>query len=93
MTKTQRLESIQNHLGALIAGAFQPSPSGWLWSYGFWRRHAPKPREPDLARRYPVDMRLGFDGLTAKVHGVLAADPFYGHAFVFRNKRGNRSEE
>ena len=38
----------------------------------------------------PVDMRLGFDGLTAKVHEVLAADPFCGHAFVFRNKRGDR---
>ena len=38
----------------------------------------------------PVDMRLGFDGLTAKVVSVLAADPFCGHAFVFRNKRGDR---
>ena len=38
----------------------------------------------------PVDMRLGFDGLAAKVQGVLAADPFSGHAFVFRNKRGDR---
>ena len=38
----------------------------------------------------PVDMRLGFDGLTAKVQGVLAADPFCGHAFVFRNRRGDR---
>ncbi|MDA8361638.1 MAG: IS66 family insertion sequence element accessory protein TnpB [Gammaproteobacteria bacterium] len=25
-----------------------------------------------------------------KVHGVLAADPFCGYAFVFRNKRGDR---
>ncbi len=38
----------------------------------------------------PVDMRLGFDGLAAKVQGVLAADPFCGHAFVFRNRRGDR---
>ena len=40
----------------------------------------------------PVDMRLGFDGLAlaARVQGVLAADPFCGHAFVFRNKRGDR---
>ena len=37
----------------------------------------------------PVDMRLGFDGLAAKVQGVLAADPFCGHAFVFRNRRGD----
>ncbi len=37
----------------------------------------------------PVDMRLGFDGLAAKVQGVLAA-PFCGHAFVFRNRRGDR---
>jgi transposase len=38
----------------------------------------------------PVDMRLGFDGLAAKVHGVLAANPFGGQAFVFRNRRGDR---
>jgi transposase len=38
----------------------------------------------------PVDMRLGFDGLAAKVQGVLAANPFCGHAFVFRNRRGDR---
>ncbi len=38
----------------------------------------------------PVDMRLGFDGLAAKVQGALAADPFSGQAFVFRNKRGDR---
>ena len=35
----------------------------------------------------PVDMRLGFDGLAAKVQGVLAADHFCGHAFGFRNRR------
>ncbi|MBU2754220.1 transposase, partial [Acidithiobacillus sp. CV18-2] len=33
---------------------------------------------------HPVDMRLGFDGLAAKVQGVLSANPFCGHAFVFR---------
>ncbi|MBU2795161.1 IS66 family insertion sequence element accessory protein TnpB [Acidithiobacillus sp. VAN18-2] len=38
----------------------------------------------------PVDMRLGFDGLAAKVHGALSADPFGGQAFVFRNRRGDR---
>ncbi|WP_396027191.1 IS66 family insertion sequence element accessory protein TnpB, partial [Acidithiobacillus ferrivorans] len=38
----------------------------------------------------PVDMRLGFDGLAAKVQGMLAADPFCSHAFVFRNRRGDR---
>lgn len=38
----------------------------------------------------PVDMRLGFDGLAAKVQGVLAANPFGGQAFVFRNRRGDR---
>ncbi|WP_374759949.1 IS66 family insertion sequence element accessory protein TnpB [Acidithiobacillus thiooxidans] len=35
-------------------------------------------------------MRLGFDGLAAKVQGVLAVDPFCGHALVFRNRRGDR---
>ena len=36
----------------------------------------------------PVDMRRGFDGLSAEVARVLAADPFSGAAFVFRGKRG-----
>ena len=37
----------------------------------------------------PVDMRRGFDGLSADVARVLAADPFSGSAFVFRGKRGD----
>jgi transposase len=38
----------------------------------------------------PTDMRKGFDGLAAQVTDVLAADPFSGHLFVFRGKRGDR---
>lgn len=38
----------------------------------------------------PADMRCSFDGLTARVVSVLAADPFSGHLFVFRNRRGDR---
>ena len=38
----------------------------------------------------PSDMRLGMDGLTAKVLHFLAEDPFSGAWFVFRNKAGNR---
>jgi transposase len=37
----------------------------------------------------PVSMRYGFDGLSAKVASVLALDPFSGHLFLFRSKRGN----
>jgi transposase len=37
----------------------------------------------------PVDMRKGFDGLAAHVTTTLRADPFSGHAFVFRSKRGD----
>ncbi len=37
----------------------------------------------------PVDMRRGFDGLSADVARILAADPFSGAAFVFRGKRGD----
>lgn len=33
----------------------------------------------------PVDMRLSFDGLAAKVAHVLEHDPYCGHWFVFRN--------
>jgi transposase len=37
----------------------------------------------------PVDMRRGFDGLSADVAQVLKADPFSGAVFVFRGKRGD----
>ena len=39
----------------------------------------------------PADMRRGFDGLLAIVRDFLGHDdPFTGHLFVFRNKRGDR---
>jgi len=38
----------------------------------------------------PADMRCSFDGLMARVEGVLTEDPFSGHLFVFRNRRGDR---
>lgn len=34
-------------------------------------------------------MRAGFNGLVAKVESALADDPFSGHVFVFRGRRGN----
>jgi transposase len=37
-----------------------------------------------------TDMRLGFDGLAARVQTQLQADPFNGHVFVFRGRRGDR---
>lgn len=37
-----------------------------------------------------VDMRLGMDGLPAKVQSQLQTNPCEGHIFVFKNKRGNR---
>jgi transposase len=37
----------------------------------------------------PIDLRNGFDGLSAKVQAVLLQDPFSGHLFVFRGKRGD----
>lgn len=36
-----------------------------------------------------TDMRAGFNGLAAKVQLTLADDPFSGHVFVFRGRRGN----
>lgn len=36
-----------------------------------------------------TDMRRGFDGLAAIVQERLAGDPFSGHLFVFRGKRGD----
>lgn len=37
-----------------------------------------------------TDMRKGFDGLATLVQQQLAADPFSGHLFVFRGRRGDR---
>ena len=37
-----------------------------------------------------TDMRRGFDGLAAIVQNKLQEDPFSGHVFVFRGKRGDR---
>jgi transposase len=36
-----------------------------------------------------TDMRKGMDGLAALVQTTLTADPFCGHLFVFRGRRGD----
>jgi transposase len=36
-----------------------------------------------------TNMRSGFNGLAAKVQTALAEDPFSGHVFVFRGRRGD----
>ena len=36
-----------------------------------------------------TDMRSGFNGLAAKVQAALEEDPFSGHVFVFRGRRGD----
>ena len=36
-----------------------------------------------------TDMRKGFDGLAALVQTVLSENPFSGHVFVFRGRRGD----
>lgn len=36
-----------------------------------------------------TDMRRGFDGLAALVQERLGADPFGGHVFIFRGRRGD----
>ena len=38
----------------------------------------------------PVDLRNGFDGLAAKAQQMIGVDPFGGHLFIFRGKRGDR---
>ena len=40
--------------------------------------------------REPCDMRRSFDGLSRMVEAVVGGDPFSGHLFVFRNRRGDR---
>lgn len=34
-------------------------------------------------------MRCSFNGLAAKVQNMLCADPFSGHLFIFRGRRGD----
>ena len=36
-----------------------------------------------------TDMRCGMDGLAARVQTTLVEDPFSGHVFVFRGRRGD----
>ena len=36
-----------------------------------------------------TDMRKGFVGLSAQAEKVLRADPYSGHLFVFRGRRGD----
>ena len=36
-----------------------------------------------------TDMRKGFPGLSVLAEQVLAADPYCGHLFVFRGRRGD----
>jgi len=38
----------------------------------------------------PVDMRLGFDGLAARVAHVLELDPYGGQWYVFRSRNATR---
>ena len=38
----------------------------------------------------PTDMRRGFDRLAAQAQEVTGQDPFSGHLFVFRNRRGDK---
>jgi transposase len=37
-----------------------------------------------------TDLRRGFQGLSSLVETVLEQQPFSGHVFVFRGKRGDR---
>ena len=36
-----------------------------------------------------TDMRRGMDGLAAMVQSALAENPFSGHVFIFRGRRGD----
>jgi len=38
-----------------------------------------------------TDMRKGFDSLAAQAQSVLGKDPFSGHVFCFRGRRGKQA--
>ena len=40
-----------------------------------------------------TDMRSGFNSLAAKVQMVLEKDPYGGHVFIFRGRRGDRKRQ
>ncbi len=40
-----------------------------------------------------TDMRKGFNGLSALAEKVLKQDPYSGHMFVFRGRRGDLLEQ
>jgi len=40
-----------------------------------------------------TDMRKGYNGLSALAEKVLKQDPYSGHLFVFRGRRGDLAEE
>ena len=50
----------------------------------------PSPSVRIFVGRRPVDMRKGFDGLSAQVIDVVDEDPQSGHLFCFFNKRRDR---
>ena len=37
-----------------------------------------------------TDMRCGFNGLAAQTEPVLVGDPYSGHLFLFRGRRGDQ---
>lgn len=49
---------------------------------------------PSTVRIYvcaePMDLRKGFDGLSAATRHIIREDPLSGHLFAFMNRRGNR---
>tara|TARA_R100001369_G_scaffold82505_2_gene114159 strand:- start:769 stop:1143 length:375 start_codon:yes stop_codon:yes gene_type:complete len=48
-------------------------------------------RWPDklIVVEYVTDMRRGMNGLAALIQTTLAHDPFSGHIFIFRGRRGD----
>jgi len=59
-----------------------------------WRRQAVSALAPPPNVRVwlacgHTDMRRGFDGLSSQVQQQLGQDPFSGHLFVFRGRRGD----
>src|SRR3954463_9272961 len=50
---------------------------------------APPPNSHIWIAAGVTDLRRGFTGLSALVQTTLAQDPFSGHVFVFRGRRGD----
>jgi transposase len=71
-----------------VIGAFYPDALARLAPGIVWLNPVPANTKVWLAAGV-ADMGKGFNGLSASAEKVLSQDPYCGHLFVFRGRRGD----